>query len=205
MFVGDSQSTARGRRLPNVETRSRALKAGVDSAESIYWQRLQVEGPGVCMMTTDLEPLLCKAERHAVLTVLRDHPEWTLGHVFSHLEHDGPRAPLLRELTLGELLRDPCLDPLEIANDGGPPIDRKRRAEARRLMGECFDECVRLVLDEANGTAVAAAYLRARVGGPRWKLQASLRRLVAAGLVQRSGTTSATRYQTLRAHEERRP
>ncbi|HLT36772.1 MAG TPA: hypothetical protein VK034_10810 [Enhygromyxa sp.] len=157
------------------------------------------------MTTTNLEPLLREAERRAVLTVLRDHPEWTLGHVFSHLQQNGPRAPLLRDLTLGELLEDPRLDPIRLADDGGPPIDRKRRAQARRLTGEHFDACVRAVLDEASGTPVGAAYLRARVGGPRWKLQASLRRLVNAGLVGRSGSTSATRYWILRAREERRP
>src|SRR5690606_15293070 len=53
------------------------------------------------MSTTNLEPLLREAERRAVLTVLRGHPEWTLGLVFSHLEHGGARAPLLRDLTLG--------------------------------------------------------------------------------------------------------
>lgn len=93
-----------------------------------------------CMTTTNLEPLLREVERRAVLIVLRDHPEWTLGHVFSHLQQNGP-----------------------------------------------------------------AAYLRARVGGPRWKLQASLRRLVNAGLVERSGSTSATRYWIVRAREESRP
>jgi len=182
-----------------------SVEAGGESAER-YWQRLQAEQPGVgTMATTNLEPLLREAERRAVLTVLRGHPEWTLGHVFSHLEQNGPRAPLLRDLTLGELLEDPRLNQIGLADDGGPPIDRKRRAEARRLTGERFDECVRAVLDEANGTPVGAAYLRARVGGPRWKLQGSLRRLVAAGLVQRSGTTSATRYRTVRPREERRP
>ncbi|MFO7563572.1 MAG: hypothetical protein R6X02_13075 [Enhygromyxa sp.] len=148
-------------------------------------------------MSTNLQALLCEAERRAVLAVLRGHPEWTLGSVLSHLEHGGPRAPLLRGLTLGELLEDPRLDQLTLADDGGPPIDRQRRAEAKQLTGEQFDEYVRATLEQA-GEPVAAAYLRARLGGPRWKLQASLRRLVAAGLVERSGTTSATRYRTAR-------
>ncbi|HLT40566.1 MAG TPA: hypothetical protein VK034_30020 [Enhygromyxa sp.] len=156
-------------------------------------------------MPTNLEPLLHEAERRAVVAVLRGHPEWTLGHVFSHLEQNGSRAPLLRELTLGELLDDPCLDQIIRAADGGPPVDRKRRVEAKKLTGERFDECVRAVLIEARGTPVGAAYLRARVGGPRWKLQASLRRLVNARLVRRSGSTSATRYWIAPAGEERRP
>ena len=156
-------------------------------------------------MPTSLEPLLREAERRAVVAVLRGHPEWTLGHVFNHLEQNGARAPLLRDLTLGELLEDPRLDQITLAADGGPPVDRRRRAEAKKLTGERFDECVHAVLHEARGTPVGAAYLRARVGGPRWKLQASLRRLVDAGLVERSGSTSATRYRSIRGPEERRP
>jgi hypothetical protein len=146
------------------------------------------------MSTIPLEPLLSLVERRAVLAVLRCHPEWTLGHVFSHLERNGSRARVLRNLTLGELCEDPRLDQITLAADGGPPIDRRRRADAMKLVGEHFDECVRAVLDEASGVPVGSAYLRARVGGPRWKLQASLRRLIEAGLVERSGSTSATRY-----------
>jgi hypothetical protein len=146
------------------------------------------------MSTTHLEPLLKLAERRAVLAVLRRHPEWTLGAVFSHLEQNGPRAAVLRELTLGELLEDPGLDQIACEEDDGPPVDRERLAAAKRLSGADFDQCVREVIAEA-GTPVGASYLRARVGGPRWKLQASLRRLVAAGAVERSGTTSTTRYR----------
>jgi hypothetical protein len=154
-----------------------------------------------------LEPLLEYAKRRAVLTVLRRHPEWTLGHVFSELERNGDRAPLLRDLTLGELFEDPDgLDQIAAAADGGPPVDRRRLEAAKQLTGADFDECVRGVLHEAAGTPVSASYLRARVGGPRWKLQASLRRLVHADAIRRSGSTSATRYRIADGHhDQRRP
>lgn len=153
-------------------------------------------------MPTNLEPLLREAERRAVLTVLRGHPKWTLGHVFSHLEQNGPRAPLLRDLTLGELLEDPGLDQIELAADGGPPIDRKRLQVAEQCSGADFDQHVHDVLAEA-GEAVGAGYLRARVGGPRWKLLGALGRLIQAGFVERSGTTSATRYRLCAGEESR--
>jgi hypothetical protein len=82
-----------------------------------------------------------------------------------------------------------------LAVDGDPPIDRQRLRAAEQLRGEDFDECVRATIDEAGSSRVRAAYLRARVGGPRWKLQASLRRLVDAGVLERSGSTNATRYR----------
>jgi hypothetical protein len=146
------------------------------------------------MTGTHLEPLLQYAERRAVVAVLRRHPEWTLGHVFTEIQRSGIRAPVLRDLTLGELLEDPELDQIAAASDGGPPIDRNRLRAAQQLRGADFDQCVLAVISEAGGSRVGAAYVRARVGGPRWKLQASLRRLVDAGVVHRSGSTSATRY-----------
>jgi hypothetical protein len=139
-----------------------------------------------------LEPLLRSAERRAVVSVLRSHPEWTLEHLASLLEPDGARSPLLRKLTLGELLGDPSAA-YALADDGGPPIDPAQLEAAKRQSGAEFDECVRRVI-AAAGDRVGAAYLRARVGGPRWKLQDSLKRLVAAGLIERSGATSSTRY-----------
>src|SRR5690606_24748614 len=108
------------------------------------------------MSTSHLEPLLQLAERCAVLTVLRRHPEWTLGHLCSLLEQDGSRALLLRELTLGELCEEPRLDRVTLAADGGPPIDRERWAAAAELTGERFDEHVRAVLVEARGVPVGA-------------------------------------------------
>lgn len=149
------------------------------------------------MSVSHLEPLLQQAERRAVLTVLRAHPEWTLGHLFSHLEQGGARASLLRELTFGELLTEPGPAAIELPEDGGPPIDRLRLKAARKATGADFDEHVHQVIAEAGGRAVPAAYLRARVDGPRWKLQASFGRLIAAGAIERSGTTSATRYRAL--------
>jgi hypothetical protein len=146
------------------------------------------------MSGSHLEPLLQYVERRAVVMVLRRHPEWTLGLVCSEIQQNGARAPLLCDLTLGELFEDPEIDPITLVADGGPPVDRKRLRAAQRRSGADFDECVLTVFREAGGSRVGAAYLRARVGGPRWKLQASLRRLVDAGAVKRSGSTSATRY-----------
>ncbi len=144
------------------------------------------------MSTCQLEPLLTAARRRAVVLVLRAHPEWTLADLFRLRDQDGPGADILRTLTLGELLAE--LEPAPaLPADGGPPIDHARRRRAEGLAGEDFDACVREVIAEA-GCLVSASYLRARVGGPRWKLQASLRRLTDAGQIERSGTTSSTRY-----------
>jgi len=150
------------------------------------------------MPLSHFEPILHQAERRAIVAVLRAHPEWTLGQLYSQLECDAPRAAVLRKLTFGELLAGPKPEHLERiapAKDGGPAIDRKRLELAKQLGGPEFDRILHAVLIEAGGQAVAASYLRVRAGGPRWKLQASLRRLVDAGAVERSGTTSSTRYR----------
>ena len=140
------------------------------------------------------EPIFSQAGRRAIVAVLRAHPEWTLAQVCSQLERDVPIATVMRQLTLGELLSDPGFDLQQHPSDGGPPPDYSRLEAAQRLVGEAFDACICEVLEEAGARSVGAAYLRARVGGPRSKLQAALRRLLAAGTIARSGTTSGTRY-----------
>jgi hypothetical protein len=109
---------------------------------------------------------------------LRAHPEWTLAHVFE-------LAPpcVLEGVRIGDLFA--AIDPVGLAR-------------AQKLSGDDFDACVLAVIREAQ-SFVNAGYLRARVGGPRWKLQSALGRLAEAGAIQRSGTTSATRYWSTRS------
>ena len=151
------------------------------------------------MLLSHFEPLIRNAERRAIVTVLRSHPEWTFGQVLEHLERGGPRSTVLRDLTIRELVTEPDTDVFELTIDNGPPINRSKLETAKRAQGEQFDAYVLEVITEAGGRPVAAGYVRARVGGPRWKLQASFRRLVHAGQLRRSGRTSATRYRVVEA------
>ena len=140
-----------------------------------------------------LETILSKAERRALVAVLRSRPELTLDKLQDCF--GGRYGATLRTITVRELLEAEL--ELELPDDGGPAIDRSALEQAKRLTGEAFDACVLRALDGAGGRPVSAGYLRARVGGPRWKLQGSLRRLVDAGEVERRGVTSSTRYRSL--------
>ncbi len=104
--------------------------------------------------------------------VVRAHPHWTLAQ--------------LRDLLGPKVLERVRVADLWTAEDMG-------RGQAESQSGPMFDACVLRVLREAR-QAVRASYLRERVGGPRWKLQASLGRLVDEGVVARDGTTSNRRY-----------
>ena len=121
-----------------------------------------------------------EVERRAVLIVLREHPEWTLADLDAGME----ACPALTE-TLDTVTVKALWAVLE-----DPPVQLEL---ARRVKGHEFDAIVYKVLLEV-GEPVRAAYLRARVGGPRWKLQASLLRLVSRRLVRRGGKTSDTRW-----------
>lgn len=146
------------------------------------------------MTASHLDLLLRQAERRAVVQVVRSRTELTLAQLGDLLAANNPRAVLLGSVTVGELLAESQPGSIRLSRDGGPPIDVARLEAARQCTGASFDQCIREVLAEVHGRAVAASYLRARVGGPRWKLQSALARLLAAGLIERSGTTSATRY-----------
>jgi hypothetical protein len=119
------------------------------------------------------------ADREALILVLRSHPEWPLTRL-AKLAAKTKTRKLLEHVRVGDLLIDPRL-----------------RAAAERLHGAKFDACVLKVISKAR-TKVKAGYLRAHVGGPRWKLQGALGRLAEAGLIERTGTTSMTRYELAR-------
>jgi hypothetical protein len=136
---------------------------------------------------TELDAALAKSEKAGLVRVLRSHPELTLRNVLAYANGGGPRAAVLLDLTLRELTTPVMPD------DGGPAIDTERLEQAKRAQGSHFDDLVLTVLEVAS-CPVRAAYLRARVGGPRWKLQRSLRRLFEAKATDRSGRSGATRY-----------
>ncbi|EDM79582.1 hypothetical protein PPSIR1_21179 [Plesiocystis pacifica SIR-1] len=145
--------------------------------------------------SADFIPLLEQAQRRAIVAVLRGHPRWTLGDLLEHIERSGPRASALRGLRLEEL--QGCR-----ARSIPRSVDDLRRLEqARHVAGAEFDELVRAVLLEARAVSpggwVSAGHVRERVGGPRWKLLGSFTRLVEAGLAERKGKTSSTRYRAL--------
>jgi hypothetical protein len=144
-------------------------------------------------LSTRLETILNEAERKALVAVLRSRPELTLEKLQDCFV--GRYGDTLRSITVGELIE---LDvDLDLPEDGGPPIDRSVLELAKHSNGEIYDDLVFDVIAAAGGHPVSAGYLRARVGGPRWKLQGSLRRLVDAGKIDRRGVTSSTRYRVV--------
>ena len=148
------------------------------------------------MSASIIEPILHAVERRAIATVLRSHPEWTLGQVIEHVEKSGQHADAMRSLTIRELMEAPGSEPLGVV-DGEKRVNAWRLRQAQRATGSEFDRHVLQIIVEA-GQFVGASYLRSRVGGPRWKLRASLRRLEVRGEIDRIGETSATQYRAAR-------
>ena len=122
-------------------------------------------------------------ERQALILVLRQQVHWSLGDVLGYIDDEGDHARVLGQLTLHEL------------SEGTSCGQRSRHAQALRAAGEIFDAFMLEVLREVYPRKVKAAYLRTQLGGPRWKLRASLAQLEAKGLVVRTGTTSDTSYR----------
>ncbi len=121
-------------------------------------------------------------ERETLLLVLRSHPNWSLAELAQFAGGKTKAGKLLARVR---------------ARDLWAAIDPEALAVAERLHGPAFDACVLTVIRQAR-TSVGASYLRARVGGPRWKLQDALGRLVRAGSIKRTGITGTTRYTALR-------
>ncbi|PRQ06773.1 hypothetical protein [Enhygromyxa salina] len=150
-------------------------------------------GNNMTQLSDRLETILHQAERRALVAVLRSRPELTLDQLQACFT--GRYGEILQTITIRELTDTKVA--LDLPSDGGPVIDRGALERAKRLTGEAFDACVLQAIQSAGGQPVSASYLRVRVGGPRWKLLGSLRRLVEAGQVERTGVTSSTRYRPL--------
>jgi hypothetical protein len=150
---------------------------------------------GPSNLHANLETILNAAERRALVAVLRSRPDLTLDKLQDCFI--GRYGATLRTITIRELLETET--EIELPDDGGPLVDRSALEQAKRLNGPAYDACVLKAICTAGGEPVSASYLRARVGGPRWKLQGSLRRLVDAGDVERDGVTSSTRYRPIRS------
>lgn len=150
-------------------------------------------------LSSRLETILNEAERKALVAVLRSRPDLTLEKLQDCFI--GRYGDTLRSITVGELIELDVLGvELDLPEDGGPPVDRSVLELAKHSNGEIYDGLVYDVIVGAGGHPVSASYLRARVGGPRWKLQGSLRRLADAGKIHRNGVTSSTRYRVV-AHD----
>ena len=129
------------------------------------------------MSTNHLELALRTIEREALLELLRAHPEWTLAAVLSELQRSDRRRWLLEDLTVGELLA------------------AHLTATATPSSTVELDQAVVDAVAERRGKYVRIGELTTRLGVPRHRLWGSLRRLVAAGRVERVGVTSQTCYR----------
>jgi hypothetical protein len=121
----------------------------------------------------------------AAADALRAHPDATLGDLVDLL---AAASPALRSVTIAELLEAASHPIVELRGPDFDALVLRALAEHEQRMqdaGVCFD------------CGMSRAELIARVGGARWKLQASMGRLVGAGKVERSGVTSGTRYRLI--------
>jgi hypothetical protein len=127
-------------------------------------------------LVSTIESRLSATERDAAITALRARPDATIRDLAGLLE--SKHASVVGSITLADLTRP------------NPPTPRQIAELAK---GEEFDALVLAVLVKL-GREVGAGELTEHVGGPRWKLHKSLTRLVESGELQRSGSTSGTRY-----------
>lgn len=145
-----------------------------------------------------LAHLHAEIERRGLVGALRAHPQWRLADLDRIMAGESRLAEPLGRITITELLNPPGqldLDPL---------VDHERLTRAQTLSGADFDAVVLEVVAEAGEHWVGSSHIKARVGGPRWKLLKSLGRLVGAGKIERRGTTSGTQYRHVRRSASQR-
>jgi hypothetical protein len=138
-----------------------------------------------------LSQLAREYEKRRLVQTLRRNPSWSLAEIIEIISRGDEVGRLLGSITIAEL--GTIVDsPVQLNDD---VIQQVRRARAEQLDGPAFDDIVLEIVAEAWPPWVASTYVRARTGGPRWKVQASLGRLVRAGKLERKGATSGSRYR----------
>ncbi len=122
------------------------------------------------MNPSALKGVLALAAKSAIICELVDRPETLLSEILPLLS--GEFGNVIGEIRVCELLE---------AREGSAP-------------NSDYDSRIVEVVRAASTMSVSPAYVRERVGGPRWKRQAAILRLVEAGQIVRTGVTSGTRY-----------
>lgn len=149
-------------------------------------------------MGADAHSLEHELEKRTLVRVLQRNRSWSLGQLATFICRGGKAGARLGALTIGDLWS--AAD----AIDDTDAVDGVRLARARRLKGPDYDAIVLEVLREAEGEWVAPSFVEDRAGGPRWKRQNSLNRLIEAGKVERTGKTSSTNYRIVGGKSGRR-
>lgn len=140
-------------------------------------------------MGTELCSLQRQLEKRAIIRALLLNPAWSLADIDRRIARGDSLGKQLGAITIAELCAEPKPDPDTIA------LDPLRRRRAMMAKGADFDVILLEILGEVSPRWVARSWLIARTGGPRWKLQAAIRRLEKAGSAERRGKTSATQYR----------
>jgi hypothetical protein len=127
------------------------------------------------------EELARRARRIAVIEALRRSPHMLLTELFELLERS-PHGPYLRALTVGELRTSPRVE----------GSDSVRRAAYRPPNAE---HRILRILQNHPRQEFANAFFAEKLAVERWTVLKILNALIAQGLVERVGVTSATRYR----------
>lgn len=149
-------------------------------------------------MEADTHSLEHELEKRTLIRVLRRIRSWPLTKLGEFIHRGDKAGARLGALTLDDVWS--AADDI----DGADVIDATRLARARRLKGASYDAIVLEVLREAEGEWVTPSFVEDRAGGPRWKRQNSINRLVNDGKVERTGKTSSTKYRIVGGRSGRR-
>jgi hypothetical protein len=122
-----------------------------------------------------------RARRIAVIEALRRSPHMLLTELFELLERS-PHGPYLRALTVGELRTSPRVEGIQNVRRGAYRPQNAEHLILRTLQSHPRQE-------------FASRFFAETLAVERWTAVKILNALIAQGLVERVGMTSATRYR----------
>ena len=125
-----------------------------------------------------------EARRASLVAALRSRPALTLGQL-EQFVHGGKYAGELAGLTVAELV--------------GAALPELPSLKIQR--GESIEDAVMRVFHRRQSVWLSSSFFVRHLGIPRWTAQRVLAELAVRGLLERSGTTSTTRYRLVHTHQ----
>ena len=147
---------------------------------------------------TNLSADIASSIREALIKAILANPKATIADLLDLAR--GEDAPMLRELTLGQLAdakgdtkRGKASKIVEAS--GKQARKAPGKVNTRTAAGRAtFEKAILGALDELGGGPVSGADVRAKVGGTSLQVRAAMNRLIDAGTVSFEGKARGTKY-----------
>lgn len=141
----------------------------------------------------DLSTEIASSVRDAMIHAILNNPKATIADLLDLAR--GESAPMLREITLGQLAAGGGKQRHKAAKGQNKPQKKRESVNTRTAAGRAaFEEAILEALAQLGGGPVSGADVKAKVGGTSLQVRTAMNRLIEDEKVTFEGKARGTRY-----------